>query len=150
MSNPSPVETLAALLGPDTLVHEGDLRDAAARAHKGWLVLPLGHAAQVLRDGDTVATVDLEDLTLHLSLYARYNGADAFPIPEAERIVEEEMWPAWEARGYAIDGTCLPDNGWDASEELWVRNVKRTLGSLAAVAEELTWIARQERIQEWG
>lgn len=111
---------------------------------------PLGHAAHVLHHGETVAVVDLEEVSVSLSLCARYEGTDALPVAEAQHIVEDEMWPAWEARGYAIDRSCSPDNGWDADAELWIRNVRRTLSGLAEVAAELVWIKTQERTQNWG
>jgi hypothetical protein len=148
MTTDSPFHALAALLGPDTLVHEGEI---AARAHTGWLVQPLGHAAHVLHHGETVAVVDLEDFTVRLTIGARYEGSEpTHPIAEAQGILEEQMWPAWAARGYAIDRTCSPDNGWDADAELWIRNVRRTLSGLAEVAAELAWIKTQERTHNWG
>ena len=151
MNVDSPSRALAALLGPDTLVYEGAITDAPARAHRGWLVQPLGHAAHVMHHGETVAVVDLEDFTVRLTLGARYQGSEpTHPIAEAQRIVEEEMWPAWEARGYQIDRSCAPDNGWDADEGLWIRNVRRSVGGLADVAAELVWIQTQETTQNWG
>lgn len=140
---------LAAALGPDTLVQDSEV-PASARAPAGWCVVLLGFAVHVLRDGDTVAIVDLEDLTCSLSLSGVYEGTELFPVAESQRIVEEEIWPAWEARGYQVDHTCKPDNGWDADERLWILNVKRTMADLASLAAELKWIAAQERIQRWS
>ena len=85
------------------------------------------------------------------SLHTRYEGTEhVFPIAEAQNLMEEQLWPKWEERGYKIDRTCHPDNGWDKDLNFWTLNVRKGLSTMAEVAEELHWIAQHETIQLWS
>jgi hypothetical protein len=147
----TPTQQLAALLGPECVVWHESETDPTPRPKTGWVLEDLCFAAHVHRNGDTVAMVDFELSAVMLSLHTRYEGTEqVFPIAEAQNLMEEQLWPKWEERGYKIDRMCHPDNGWDKELNFWTLNVRKRLSTMAEVAEELHWIAQHETIQLWS
>ena len=54
------------------------------------------------------------------------------------------MWPDWKARGYTIDESYSPDNGWDDDELFWRLDVTHTLESVDELVKEVLWVATQD------
>lgn len=133
------VKALTEALGSDCFVTKD--YDANRNAAKGtsWVIEDLGRAVHVLHKGETLCLCDVEDLAIRYELIARDSD-----IADAMGYVEQEMWPDWEARGYAIDESCSPDNGWDNDERFWRLNVVRSFESVDELAKEVLWVATQD------
>ncbi|TNF32981.1 MAG: hypothetical protein EP329_08865 [Deltaproteobacteria bacterium] len=129
-------------------VAEGQVQEAHTKGRK-WVFENVGGAVRVEYAGDDLAFVDDEELVLRVVLGCRVVGNQ--PVldepGETQDWVEGSMWPTWEARGYAIDESCSPGNGWDADDECYLLNVKKVVGDFGALVAELRWAAAQEVFQ---
>ena len=143
------VMALTNALGTNCFVTNDYETNRDAAKGKAWVIEELGGAVHVLHKGETLCLCDVEDLAIRYELIAR--GAwneTVYPMIEAQGYVEQEMWPDWEARGYAIDEACSPDNGWGENERFWRLNVVRAFESVDELVKEVLWVATQDILCE--
>ena len=124
----TPVDTaLAAFVasfGDDYVVVDDFQADRSLLKKKEWVFEDLGGQVHVLHGGTTFGFVDLGERSFGFELGAQYMGDDQVPPwDEAKEWMENEMWPTWEARGYRVDESCSPGNGWDDEKRYWRLNI---------------------------
>jgi hypothetical protein len=145
------LDTFVAPFGDDCVVVDDFQADSSLLKKKKWVFEDLGGQVHVLHGGATFGFVDLGERSFGFELGVDYMGDDqVLPSDEAKEWMENEMWPAWEARGYRIDESCSPDNGWDDKEQYWRLNIVRSFETIDALAEEVKLVADQETFQHIG
>jgi len=146
----SVVDVLVKALGDECVVVKNHLDNPDLLRQKRWVVEDLGGALHILYQGSTLGLIDLGELSFATDFGCNAENLKDIPqsiADQAREWAEQEMWPAWDARGYIVDPGAHPENGWDPLERLWLINVVKKLESAEALVEEIRWAANQERIQ---
>lgn len=141
-------EQLAAAFAPNSAVVTGWIEaKKTLKPWPQWVFDDDGGLLQVMHDGHSRALVEEneDDFEISVDLMAYADSPEL-----AQNIVEEDMWPSWEKRGYRcldyryLDGST---DGWNSELRSWWCSIGKNFGDLDAVIEELRYLARAELVR---
>lgn len=127
-------QQLAAAFAPDSAVVQGWVEaQKTLKPWPKWLFDDEWGFVQVQFNGGTIATVSETGFEVAVDLRAYAGTAEL-----GQSIVEDQMWPEWEERGYChLEGST---EGWDSEHYNWIYPIAKKFDTLDEVIEELSFL----------